>query len=77
MDGTSVAIFAFEQHPDVLTFTQGDLTLELEAFSPETKVTLIKADIEFIQIFLPHDCFANEPTEFIWVDLALLSSTIC
>ena len=65
MDGTSVAIFAFEQHPDVLTFTQGDLTLELEAFSPETKVTLIKADIEFIQVFpeLDHEVFSELPAD--------------
>ena len=50
-DGASIAIFAFELLPEVLTFTLGDLTLELEAFSPETKVTLIKADLEFAQIF--------------------------
>ena len=51
LDGTSVAIFAFEQQPESLTFTLGDLTLELEAFSPEAKVTLIKADFEFARIF--------------------------
>ena len=65
LDGTSVAIFAFEQQPDALTFTLGDLTLELEAFSPETKVTLIKADNEFTQIFpeLNHEVFSELPAD--------------